>query len=430
MAFARTVTHTKTLISPSTGSADLVYGADYVSATSHTAAVSGATSGGIPYFDSATSEACSALLASGGVVIGGGAGNPPATLASLGTSGWVLTSQGAGQPPIFAAAPAGALNAITAATGAVTIASGNNTGIVWNWANTTNSTIAHTFGETTAATNGTSTSGVPNQVLLKINTLANSTQSPLSVFSRDTHAFSVDPSNPAILANIASNSNPSYSFANDSDTGVFHPATNTVGIAAGGTDVAHIFNSANGGFLSVSVNGSHPNIVPNTAIAANNNSSTSSGLRLNYVNTADSSVGTISILRSRGTIASPTVITTGDTLSSLSSYAYLGATNTYRETGRWECTSKGTISDATTGVGSIWTLYGKTQGTDVTVQPALVVTDGSTATIKFAGTGMSTANATTACAITAVGPAGANTTVQEWLTVTMPSGNVRYIPCF
>lgn len=87
MAFARSVatTHTKTLISPSTGSADLVYGADYVSATSHTStpAVSGATSGGIPYFDSATSEASSALLAQYGVVMGGGAGNPPLTSVKL-----------------------------------------------------------------------------------------------------------------------------------------------------------------------------------------------------------------------------------------------------------------------------------------------------------------------------------------------------------
>jgi len=69
------------------------------------------------------------------------------------------------------------LSGISAATGANTIASGNNTGQVWNWANTTNSTVAFTFGETSAATNGTTTSGVPNQVLLKLTTLAASTQS-------------------------------------------------------------------------------------------------------------------------------------------------------------------------------------------------------------------------------------------------------------
>lgn len=59
--------------------------------------VSGVTSGGIPYFDSTTSEASSALLASGGIVIGGGAGAAPATDAGLtwkanGTAGEGLVS--------------------------------------------------------------------------------------------------------------------------------------------------------------------------------------------------------------------------------------------------------------------------------------------------------------------------------------------------
>lgn len=64
MAFARTVTttHTKTLISPDTGSADLVYGADYVSASSHTstAAVSGADAGGVVFCPTAATETTSA----------------------------------------------------------------------------------------------------------------------------------------------------------------------------------------------------------------------------------------------------------------------------------------------------------------------------------------------------------------------------------
>lgn len=87
MAFARTIvtTHTKTLLAPSTGVADKVYGADYVSASSHSSAgtLSGATSGGIFYASSATTEDCSALLASGGVVLGGGVGGAPNTNANL-----------------------------------------------------------------------------------------------------------------------------------------------------------------------------------------------------------------------------------------------------------------------------------------------------------------------------------------------------------
>ena len=87
MAFSRsiTTTHTKTLISPSTGVEDKVYGADYVSASSHTStgSVTDAISGGIPYFSSTTAEGSSALLAAGGVVLGGGAGAAPATNTGL-----------------------------------------------------------------------------------------------------------------------------------------------------------------------------------------------------------------------------------------------------------------------------------------------------------------------------------------------------------
>lgn len=46
------------------------------------------------------------------------------------------------------------------------------------------------------------------------------------------------------------------------------------------------------------------------------------------------------------------------------------------------------------------------------------------------GAPMMTANGSVATALTAVGPAGANTTVQEWFTITNAAGTVRYIPAF
>jgi hypothetical protein len=64
-----------------------------------------------------------------------------------------------------------ALSSVAAATGAATIASGNNHSIIWNWALTTNSINAFTFGETTAATNGTAS----GQAILGVDTLASST---------------------------------------------------------------------------------------------------------------------------------------------------------------------------------------------------------------------------------------------------------------
>lgn len=101
MAFALTIatTHTKTLIAPSSGSEDKVYGVDYVSSTSHTSSVTAVTgelavanggtglasgtSGGVLYFSASGTLASSAALAANSLVIGGGAGTAPFTSANL-----------------------------------------------------------------------------------------------------------------------------------------------------------------------------------------------------------------------------------------------------------------------------------------------------------------------------------------------------------
>ena len=57
---------------------------------------SSATSGGIPYFSSSSTEASSGALTQYAVVLGGGAGGAPTTVSGLGTSGQVLTSNGSG----------------------------------------------------------------------------------------------------------------------------------------------------------------------------------------------------------------------------------------------------------------------------------------------------------------------------------------------
>lgn len=63
--------------------------------------LSGAVSGGIPYFDSTTSEATSALLAANQPMLGGGAGAPPSTLAN-GNAGQFLKSNGTTLVPTWA----------------------------------------------------------------------------------------------------------------------------------------------------------------------------------------------------------------------------------------------------------------------------------------------------------------------------------------
>ena len=81
MALARSTTHTQA--ADGTFSAD---GATYWNAV-HTNAITGAVNGGIPYFDSTTTEATSALLAQYSPILGGGAGAAPYTDAGFTATG-------------------------------------------------------------------------------------------------------------------------------------------------------------------------------------------------------------------------------------------------------------------------------------------------------------------------------------------------------
>lgn len=55
---------------------------------------------------------------------------------------------------------------------------------------------------------------------------------------------------------------------------------------------------------------------------------------------------------------------------------------------------------------------------------------GAAGLFKFSSAGSFTANSTTATVLGSLGPAGANTTVQKWLTIKDDGGTTRYIPCF
>lgn len=128
MAFSRTVAHAT--------SADGTFssaGATAWNGTSaHTPAVAGATSGGIPYFDSTTSEASSGLLAANALLIGGGAGAAPFTSSSL---TWGPT---AGQ-------------GFTAALGTATTDVGNRYTQTWNAAGVAFTYEKHVITDTASA---------------------------------------------------------------------------------------------------------------------------------------------------------------------------------------------------------------------------------------------------------------------------------------
>lgn len=291
-----------------------------------------------------------------------------------------------------------ALSGITAATGANAIASGNNTGQVWNWTNTTNSTTALALGETTLATNGTSTGGVPNQVLLKLGTLANSTMSPLSVYSWGTHVLSVSPNTAQLYAASGTVSAPAYGFAASNGTGMYYDGSNVLAFAANGVKT----NAATGTQFqiragSAAVPGlSDFNVANNSGLFFGNsllgvsvglteNSRFIAGATQSSMGSDDTVSYAINARKARGTVASPTVITTGDDLLTLSGYGYVGATNTYLPAAQILFDSTGTIADSTTGIGGQIKFYTTLAGTDTSPQLGATIEGGSTPKLTSAG---------------------------------------------
>lgn len=67
-------------------------------------------------------------------------------------------------------------------------------------------------------------------------------------------------------------------------------------------------------------------------------------------------------------------------------------------------------------------------GSDTNVNLALLPQ--GTGKVAFANAGSFSANSTTATVLGSLGPAGAHTTVQTWLTIVDNGGTTRYIPCF
>lgn len=246
------------------------------------------------------------------VLCGGTTGTGPfQSIAGVGTSGQVLTSNGAGALPTFQAAAGGAAwTGITAGSGTSTTANGDSA-IVYQTAQTTAGRISWQFTESAA---GVST-GAP--VLLQVDTVSASTAIPLLVKSRGTDVMRISSSTAQALFADGSAASPTIAATADTVSGIFWPATSQVGLSIAGVEQVRLL----------------------------------SGVCRVVQASADAVSYAVNARKARGTVASPTVITTGDDLLTLSGFGYVGATNTYVEAVRILFDSTGTISDSATGVG-------------------------------------------------------------------------------
>jgi hypothetical protein len=115
-------------------------------------------SGGIPYFSSGTTMASSAALTNHGLVVGGGSGAAPYTVA-VGGAGTILT--GTGGDPGFSATPTLGVNGTSGTTGQIALANGATSG--------QSTTIAPSASTTSAWTMTLPSSGGTNGYVLQTN---------------------------------------------------------------------------------------------------------------------------------------------------------------------------------------------------------------------------------------------------------------------
>ena len=274
----------------------------------------------------------------------------------------------------WAAGGSGAtLDGITAATGDQTgILSGDNY-VKWKWAKTTDSEQAFELTESAAAAGGTSTAGVPNQVLLKLSTLAASTMSPFAVFSRGSHVFNVAPADPQLVLANGTLAKPTLRFTGNNNSGAYSTGNNFLfgnseifafGAASSGVGEAAlvVVQSSFPRPTITTLNGTGANAIGFYIKSAAAGFATadlmksvewSLGISEHTYAAADAVGYAFNVRKARGTSWAPTVITTADVGCVIGADYYLGGTNTYQRGSYIEQRSTGTISDSTTGVGGI-----------------------------------------------------------------------------
>ena len=253
---------------------------------------------------------------------------------------------------------AGAASTVSTTTNA-------DTSIVYKVSQTTAGRVSWQFTEQ-AASVSTST-----PVLLQVDTISASTAIPLLVKSRGSEVFRVSATATQILGANGSAANPTYAFLSNTNLGIWNNS-GTLSITAAGQTKVEIDNSQ---FkltnvpiaISYSGSGSAPDIrdsggqegiffgasAVGISVGGIENSRFAASVFQPSKGSADADSYQLNFRKSRGSVASPTVITTGDDLALISGFGYVGATNAYVEAANIVFESFGAVSDSSTGLSGL-----------------------------------------------------------------------------
>ncbi|PCI28011.1 hypothetical protein COB55_04680, partial [Candidatus Wolfebacteria bacterium] len=160
---------------------------------------------------------------------------------------------------------------------------------------------------------------------------------------------------------------PSYGFTSTSGLGIYDGGSNQMGftvasvnrmlidnvrvtLAGSGANAANPRLGLNGNTTGIYTTGSnHLGIT----LSQDAQQEWTSGVSQFSIGSANSTSYALNVRKARGSVTTPTVITTGDDLLTISGYGHVGASNTYQEAAQILFDSTGTIADSTTGIGGI-----------------------------------------------------------------------------
>lgn len=357
--------------------------------------INSATSGGIPYFSSTSTVASSAIMSANQLVVGGGAGSSPISLATANDS--ILVTDGTGVPTISSTIPSATQDNIT------------RLGIITNgiWSATAIAANVGGTGQTTYAV---------GDILYAS---ASTTLSKLT---------DVATGNALISGGITTA--PSWG-----KIGLTTHVSGTLGVGNGGTGTATTFTA--GSVVFAGTSGIYSQDNANFFYDGTNHrlglGITSPLFELDIRNTS-STTPNVSIGKWTGSGGAPTAFGTpylkigGNEFGSGALYTIGFAYQTALADN--PAIEIGALTTSSSGARGIYDFVIATSSANslstAAVERFRVTNDGfvQLATPSF------TANGAVVTTLTGVGPTGANTTVQQWLTIKNASGTTRYIPCF